>query len=158
MIIYIYIYKRTLVFLISFSFLAALALAIASSRALARTWVDWFLRALIAAKSAPTIPLWCLIVFLVRFFATVSVKPFLCRRRYKTVHAILRGFFRWRKRDSVLGPAKRKTYHPNPIYNTKSKREKKGPRKRQMVKFGRDEYELKCTFESPRTKRRPLPG
>jgi hypothetical protein len=34
--------------------------------------------------------------------------PFLCIRRYRVVHEILRGFLRWRNRDSVLLFWKRK--------------------------------------------------
>lgn len=55
-----------------------------------------------AERSAPTIPRWCLTFFLDLFLATSSVIPFLLTRRKTTVHAIFRGFLRWRKRDSSL--------------------------------------------------------
>jgi hypothetical protein len=38
-----------------------------------------------------------------------SLNPFLCCRRKRTVHAMRRGFLRWRKRDSDLPFWKRKT-------------------------------------------------
>lgn len=71
-------------------------------RCASRTSGFWFLFARMLERSAPTIPRWCLTVLRERFFATSSVTPFLLTRRNTTVHAILRGFFRWRKSDSSL--------------------------------------------------------
>jgi hypothetical protein len=100
---------RTLDFLDSFSFFSVFAFEMAASRCCDRTAAVWFRLAAIAARSAPTIPRWCLTVFRERFLATSSVIPFLCMRRYTCVHAIFRGFLRWRKREAVLEVEKRKT-------------------------------------------------
>ena len=43
-----------------------------------------------------------------RYVLLTSEIPFLCCLRYSVVHAMRRGFFRWRKRDSVLPFWKRK--------------------------------------------------
>jgi len=72
---------EVLVFLASFSFFTVLALAIAACLASVRAAAVWFRRAVIAAKSAPTIPRWCLTVLRERFLATSSVNPFLCMWR-----------------------------------------------------------------------------
>jgi hypothetical protein len=69
----------------------------------------WFRLERIVARSAPTMPRWCLTALRLRFFATSSVIPFLWARRYTTVQAILRGFLRWWKSDSSLDEMKRKT-------------------------------------------------
>ena len=101
--------QRTLAFFDSFSFFSVLAFWIAAIRACVRMAAVWFRLAAIAARSAPTIPRWCLTVRRERFLATSSVIPFLCMRRYTCVQAILRGFLRWRKREAFLELAKRKT-------------------------------------------------
>jgi hypothetical protein len=58
----------------------------------------------LAAPSYPS-PIWCLHM---RVCGLTSEIPFLCIRRYRVVHEILRGFFLWRNRDSVLPFWKRK--------------------------------------------------
>lgn len=97
-------------FLSSLAFFSSLAFWIAEVRWAARIWADWFRRAAMAARSAPTMPRWCFTVLRDRFLATSSVIPFLCMRLKTTVQAILRGFLRCRKRDSVLEVENRKIY------------------------------------------------
>lgn len=105
------IMRRTLAvfsFVASLAFFSVLALEMALARRAARAVEVWFRRSAMVFKSAPTMPRWCLTVLRERFLATSSVMPFLCMRRYTTVQAILRGFLRWRKRDSDLEVEKRK--------------------------------------------------
>lgn len=64
-----------LAFASSFFFFSALAFAIAALRALARSVSVWLRLAAIAARSAPTIPRWCLTVLRDRFLVLSSVRP-----------------------------------------------------------------------------------
>ena len=96
-------------FFTSLSFFSVFAFVMAARRCCVRTAAVWLRRAAMVARSAPTMPRWCFTVLRERFLATSYVMPFLCMRRYTTVHAILRGFLRCRKSDAFFELAKRNT-------------------------------------------------
>lgn len=73
----------------AFSFAAR----IACSRCAFRTSGFMFLLARISVRDAPAIARWNFVVRRVFFLASVSPSsPFLCLRRYSTVHVVFRGF------------------------------------------------------------------